>query len=194
MTFRAGALACTDAARHYACLRGDGDPMLRAKRVSVEDLLIRTKEFSRMPFQYPLEATTEPFKRKKTNESAFWKKMRRGGLEDYAGTLHAQVLGTEEKYLELLTKNARRTEEMFVQIENVVREQCEAAHLRARQKKGNFGQKMYIDVEDRLEKLAGEHPGKVGRQPFEVLKGMAGLLTENCTIWWSEKFNLEDEQ
>lgn len=40
--------------------------------------------------------------------------------------------------------------------------------------------------------MATDNPSMVHGQPYECLVGMAGLLTEECTVWWSERFDLED--
>lgn len=193
MAVRAAALASQDPARHYACLNGHNDPQLDGKRISLEQFILKSKEYSRHPFRYLLSSTTRPLERDPQKEGHFDKKLRRGGLLDYIPTLRAQLLATEQELLAQVAADPKKAEQMVVQIEGVVRDQCEQAHLRARQNRKPFGEIMLIDVQNRLEKLATEEPARVCGQPTEILAGMAGLLTENCTLWWSEKFNLEEE-
>ena len=53
---------------------------------------------------------------------------------------------------------------------------------------------MLIDMYDRLKAIARDDPLKVDRQPYEVLVGVAGLLTSDCKVWWSDEFQMEDDQ
>ena len=72
--------------------------------------------------------------------------------------------------------------------------ECAEASLRVGSQGNPLGPTMLIDVQDRLARIAREAPAKVNYQPYEVLVGVAGLLTDACHVWWSEKFELEDTQ
>lgn len=50
---------------------------------------------------------------------------------------------------------------------------------------------MLDDVFRRLKKKA-ENPSMVYNEPYETLIGIAGLLTGECMVWWSEQFDIED--
>jgi len=192
MALRADSRASQDPARHYACLNGKEDPQLRAKRITVETFILTTKEYATAPFRYLTTSTSKPLERDPKKERHFDKKLKRGGLEDIIDTFRAKMLGAEQRFLEMVAQDPKLAEEKIVQIERVVQDECEQAQLRARQGRELFGECMLIRVQDRLEQLAKEDPAKVHGQPAEVLNGMAGLLTENCTVWWSEKFDLEE--
>jgi len=105
--------------------------------------------------------------------------------------LRNQLLSAEAIFLDLATRGPEGQAHL-TQLENVVKAECDAAHLRAAQGPKPFGQRMLIDVQDRLSTVAKEQSSKVGRQPYEALMGMAGILTEGCPVWWSEKFDLEE--
>jgi hypothetical protein len=51
---------------------------------------------------------------------------------------------------------------------------------------------MLRKVQQRLEKTADEEPDLVFSQSYDCLVGMAGLLTEACTVWWSPQFDLKE--
>ncbi len=51
---------------------------------------------------------------------------------------------------------------------------------------------MLRHVLQKLEKVAEEQPALVCDQPYDCLVGMAGLLTEACKVWWSERFDLKE--
>jgi len=53
-----------------------------------------------------------------------------------------------------------------------------------------FGPLMLIDVQDRLKRIAETQPARVHRQSYDLLVGVAGLLTSECKVWWSEPFEL----
>ncbi len=42
-------------------------------------------------------------------------------------------------------------------------------------------------------RLLCEHYG-LAEEDAEELVGVAGLLTKECKVWWSDKFDLEKEQ
>jgi hypothetical protein len=78
------------------------------------------------------------------------------------------------------------------QIENIVLAECNEAQLRQATTGQPYGQKMMIDVQDRLKGLAKNEASRVHDVPYEILMGMSGLLTEECTVWWSDKFDVNN--
>ena len=193
MVDRASSLSSQDSARHLARHAGDGqpDPQLTAKRITVEDFILRSRELTNPAFRYLPSLTTSPLEQTSKALKRFNQKLRQGGLDDYAHSLRNHTLSAEAAFLDLATRGPEGQAEL-AQIENVVKAECDAAHLRAAQGAKPFGQRMLIEVQDRLHRVAKEEPHKVGKQPYEALIGMAGILTESCPVWWSEKFDLED--
>lgn len=191
---RASSLSSQDSSRHLARHAGDGlpDPQLTAKCITVEDFILRSRELTNPAFRYLPSLTTSPLEQTSKDLKRFNQKLNWGGLNDYAHSLRNQTLSAEAAFLDLATRGPEGQAEL-TQIENVVKAECDAAHLRAAQGAKPFGQRMLIDVQDRLHRVAKEESHKVGRQPYEALIGMAGILTESCPVWWSEKFNLEDQ-
>jgi len=191
---RASSLASQDSARHLPGRRPNdaSDPQLVAKKITVEDFILRSRELATPCFRYLPSLTTNPLAQTNKELKRFNQKLDRGGLEDYSHSLRNQLLSAEEIFLDLATRGPEGQAEL-AQIENVVKAECDAAHLRAAQGSKPFGQRMLIDVQDRLAALAKNEPGKVGKQPYEALMGMSGILTESCLVWWSEKFNLEEQ-
>lgn len=194
MVDRASSLSSQDSSRHLALHAGDGqsDPQLSAKRITVEDFILRSRELANPSFRYLPSLTTSPLAQTNRDLKRFNQKLNRGELDDYAHSLRNQTLSAEAAFLDLATRGPAGQAEL-VQIENVVKAECDAAHLRAAQGAKPFGQRMLIDVQDRLHRVAKEESNKVGKQPYEALIGMAGILTESCQVWWSEKFNLEEQ-
>jgi len=194
MVDSASSLSSQDSSRHLARTAGDGqaDPQLLNKRITVEDFILRSRELATPAFRYLPSLTTSPLAQTNRDLKRFKLKLSRGGLDDYADSLRNQTLSAEALFLDLVTRGSEGEAEL-AQIENVVKAECDAAHLRAAQSGKPFGQKMLIDVQDRLQRVAKEESNKVSKQPYEALIGMAGILTESCPVWWSEKFDLEEQ-
>jgi hypothetical protein len=72
----------------------------------------------------------------------------------------------------------------------VVRDACIAAQENSQQPERLYAGKMLSDLRQKLEyqsiRLATETP----ECRHEHLLGMAGILTEDCTVWWSPEFEL----
>lgn len=194
MVESAASLSSQDPSRHYPrdAAEGQIDPQLLAKRITVDAFNLRSRELASTTFRYLPTLTEKPLANTSKDLIRFKSKLRRGGLDDYADSLRNQLLSAEAVFLDLATRGPDGQADL-TQIENVVRVECDAAHLRAVQGKSPFGQRMLIDVQDRLRNLAKEESAKVVRQPYEALMGMAGILTEACHVWWSERFNLEEQ-
>ena len=192
MVAAASSLSAQDAARHlpYTGQDGEADPQLSFKRITVEDFVLKSRDLARPGFRYLPSLTSQPLTKVDKDGRRFELKLNRGGLNSYAYSLRSQLLSSEAIFLELSTRGAEAQAEL-VQIENVVKTECDAARLRASQGNGPYGQRMLIDVQDRLSSLAKSDPSKVGFQPYEALLGMAGILTESCLVWWSEEFDLD---
>lgn len=107
--------------------------------------------------------------------------------------MRRQALTAEAALLEVASRTADGKQTVS-QVENVVLLECADASLRIDPRAHPLGPPMLIDVQDRLKRIAKETPSKVNYQPYEVLVGMAGMLTEACKVWWSEKFELEGDQ
>ena len=104
--------------------------------------------------------------------------------------MRRRTLTSEYRLLELSHSNPEKFHNTLNQIECVVQAECDESLLVASAKSKSFGQDMLIEVQKRLKNIAEEHPNKVEFESYEFLIGVVGLLTEQCTVWWSEKFDL----
>jgi hypothetical protein len=120
----------------------------------------------------------------------FRAKLSRGGLEEQAEILRRQTLSAHAALIERADRDENGLA-LVTQVENIVLAECKEAQLRQATTGEPYGQKMLIDVQDRLKGVAKNEPARVHGQPYEVLIGMAGLLTEECTVWWSDKFDVD---
>ena len=192
---RAADVQCSDPMRHCVGVTSsdEDDPVLLGKRILPEDIVLTVREACDLGVQYPQELATLNLKSGDVFRSVLKQKMERGGLCAQFEAMRRKALTAETALLEVAMRTAEGKQKIS-QVENVVLSECAEARLRVGSQGKQLGTKMLINVQDRLARIAREAPAKVNYQPYEVLVGVAGLLTEACQVWWSDKFNLEDTQ
>lgn len=85
------------------------------------------------------------------------------------------------------TKNPTETLEQLDQIRTIVKNQAIESKSRSKLKGSPYGVIMLHDIEDRLEKIVEKRHHDVYQTPYEILKGMVGILTNECKIAFSEE-------
>ena len=188
----ASKLSSTAPERHYACLtpKGEDNPQLLAKRVSVEQFVSRCEETTRPVFRYIPDLRSSDAARNDPGTRRFFAKLKRGGLDDQADSLRARKISAEAVLLELATRPEGEKE--LHHITSLVKAECDDASILSSDVKPHFGPAMYKLVLTNLDSIAEKQPSLVSNQSKEVLMGIAGLLTEECRVWWSEKFDPDD--
>jgi hypothetical protein len=192
---RAADVQCSDPMRHCIGINSsdEDDPVLLGKRILAEDIILTIREACNLGVQYPEELATLKLNPGEATRSVLKKKMERGGLWAQFEAMRRKALTAEYALLEVASRSADGKQKNS-QVENVVLSECAEASLRVGAETNPLGPPMLINVQDRLERIAKEDPSKVNYQPYEVLVGVAGLLTDDCQVWWSEKFELEEDQ
>lgn len=190
---RAADVQCSDPMRHCVGITAanEDDPFILGKRVLAEDVILAIRDACDLCVQYPEELATLKLNGSDTGHNVLRKKMERGGLCAQFEAMRRKALTAESALLDVASRPTDGKQKLS-QLENVVLSECAEAILRLDHQVNPFGPSMLIDVQDRLKRIAGETPSKVHHQPYEVLVGVAGLLTEACQVWWSEKFELEE--
>jgi hypothetical protein len=186
--YRASSLQVTDPLRHLHPVidRTLADPVLVAKRLDVaaviESSLTSMPTFTRFvgPPRLAL-GSTRP-------EHVLQEKLGRGGLTDQVGYMKERELAAEYHLLEDAARRPHLYPDLLRQVEELVLGECSEAHLRARQHSEPYGETMLIDVQDRLRRVAEQRAHSVGGHDYECLIGIAGLLTSECRVWWSARF------
>jgi hypothetical protein len=175
----------------YLDVNNPNHSKLLAKKITSDVISECMESYHDIPFSYSPGLSELSLDAKEDKYSTLAKKMIRGGLVNQLQTMKRRTLSTENRLLELSHSNPESFSRILNQLECVVQAECDEAHLDTSLKFAEFGGYMLNDVYKRLKKIATEEPGKVENQSYECLTGMAGLLTEDCKIWWSEKFDLE---
>lgn len=193
MLAQAASIVSSDPSRHWLDRVIDGklDPFLLSKRLTRENLILVIRDLREPSFNYLPSLATLELGAADGKMDTLKKKLVKGGLADRYETFRRRSLSAEQVLLDFATR-PNEDDKKCSQIENVVLAECDEAHFRASQKTSPFGPAMLIDVQDRLRHVAEANPAKVFKQPYDLLIGVAGLLTSECKVWWSEQFSLEE--
>lgn len=188
---QASSLTTDNPSVHYVALNGGHhkDPLLRAKRVSLEDAILTVREV-RGTFSYLSTLASLQLGTATEKLDTLQQKMVRGGLALHYETMRRRTLSAEQALLDLATRPDDGSQ-ICSQLENVVLGECNDAMLRESQNPEPFGDKMLIKVQDRLKRIVNDQPTRVHHQDVDILIGIAGLLTTDCKVWWSKRFELE---
>lgn len=83
-----------------------------------------------------------------------------------------------------------RAQEYYEHLRVVVREECLAAQQNSQQASTLYGSGMLSDLRKRLQQRSTVQGAATPECSQEHLLGMAGILTEDCKVWWSTQFEL----
>lgn len=188
---RAASLYVPDPDRHLAGPpSGTTDnPTIRAKRIVCADVVLVPPAKPREGFRYQGPPTIS-LGRPRTKR-VLEQKLERGGLADLVDYMKAREQATEYHFLEEQAKDPRAASEQLRQVEEAVHGECLEAFIAAKAPASPFGQAMFNDVTTRLRALETQRKDLLGGEPYEVLMGTAALLTSDCRVWWSERFQLD---
>jgi hypothetical protein len=113
-------------------------------------------------------------------------------LAEYVGLVKQRAESAERHMLEMHAESPDAFESKLNQITSAVEGECAEARLDASSiVNGPYGAVMLRDVHNRLRALAKERPEMVCGEEYELLAGVAGLLTGDCKVWFSEIFDVE---
>lgn len=194
LVYRASSLANEDPARHWCCIHGDDylNPALQAKKITVARFSELIKQRYGVPFRYLPGSGYLELGRAADNTIRLYQKMVHGGVAGSFETMRHRALSAEYHLLELAQRIPDRFSNALNQLVSVVQGECDEAQLAAALQEKTYGPHMLVDVHQRLKIVAEHRPDMVEHQPYECLVGIAGLLSGECTVWWSEQFELED--
>lgn len=195
VVYQASSLKVEDPSRHWLCIgeSAQGDPYLQSKKITIESIKTLIKEATARPFSFvPI---TIPFKLGGGDGklSVLDKKMLKGGLSEYATTMRRRTLSAEQHLIEQSHLDPAGISNALSQLTSYVQSVCDDARLTASANPAPYGAQMFRYVHTHLQKAAEQHPEMVFNQPYDLLVGVAGLLTEECSVWWSERFDLKEQ-
>lgn len=166
------------------------NPHISAKRISVDLVFTTIQSMADPPFRF-YDAPTIALGTGKGNLWILRKKMEKGELHNQILTMERRSLSAEQKLIEYAVRKPTEIEAYLTQLEGVVQGECDEAYHHASMSEKPIGPQMLADVYKRLREIAEQKCDLVLRQPYELLIGIAGLLTGECKVWWSEPFEIE---
>lgn len=191
---RAASLHVTDPERHVrGFFTGENeDPVIAAKRIVCADVTFAPPTTPPKTFAYQGRPSLVLGGTRRTG--VLEQKLVAGGLDDAVGYMTAREVAAEFSLLEEQARDPARAERQLLQIEEAVHGECLEAHFAAARDDASFGSVMLTDVNMRLRKLETDRRDLLGGQPYEVLVGVAAMLTRECRVWWSKRFPIQEDQ
>ncbi len=191
--YKASSLFVEDQTKYLLNIEEKNNPVLLAKRVPIEVVFQSTILSKELIFRYQPVDITIKLKDSVGTIDVLEKKFIHGNLADQLQTMKRRKISSESRLLELSAADPEKFEAILAQLESIVQAECDEAKLEANvESDKSFGPQMFKNLLVRLKAIASEEPQKIYNERYEMLVGIAALLTENCSIWWSEKFNLLD--
>lgn len=190
---RAASLQVTDPVRHIRSLfdRDIEDPVIAAKRITCADVVFAPPVTRVKQPQYQ-GATT--LLRGPRRGGVLEQKLEAGGLQGAISYMTARERAAEYALLEEQARDPANAEQNLLQVEEAVHGECIEAYFSAEKPDEAFGAVMLSDVNARLRRLETDRRTLLGGQPYEVLVGVAAMLTRACRVWWSKRFVVREEQ
>lgn len=188
---RAASLYVVDPDRYLAkvCSGTNDDPVFTAKRIVIADvhLIPPSKAVDVFRYQGPPTISLGQPRPKRILEQ----KLARGGVGDLIDYMKSREQAAEYHFLEEQAKDPVSAARQLRQVEEAVHGECLEAYMVRRTVEAPFGQAMFNDVSTRLRSLESQRRELLGGAPYELLMGTAALLTDDCRVWWSERFQLD---
>lgn len=195
LVYRASSLGVEDPLRHLYSDNQSIDPIVLSKRVSVEDVKDCINKNTEYLFRYLPESSNLGIGSVK--QGILEEKLLQGGLSNHVQHLKKVAITAEQNLMELAIRDPENAESILAQLEGVVQGECLEAEIDVRTSRVNanelYGERMLNQVFKRLRSVAKDESKKVCNQPYENLLGVAGLLTEQCSVWWSDRFQLKSK-
>ena len=193
--YGASSLLIEDPRQHLPHAAGQANPRLLAKRVAVSVVAECVGRSSGMVFRYQTGDVTLVIGNSGSQRDILRQKFVQAGLAEHMAVMERRTLDTEARLMALAHAGPDTFDDLLKQLEGVVQAECSEAQLIAQTSSQTaliapYGPAMLVGVFQRLKAIAENTPRKVSNEPYECLVGIAGLLTEQCTVWWSDKFNL----
>jgi hypothetical protein len=192
LIFRASSIAVTDPARfleNVAAANGSNAELLR-KRITPEEARVALSRWKAPTFRFAPAPNAMKLPAAPGEHGVLEKKMNRGGLEKFVVPMQRRTLSAEEFLLEMSHRNPEETNTLLNQLDGVIVSDCSDAQLAASEKPEPYGEAMLRLLHKRLRERAEKNPESVGGLDYDCLVGVAGMLTNECKVWWSEQFDL----
>jgi len=90
----------------------------------------------------------------------------------------------------LMKYSFTNADERYKHLKTIVRTACQEVYTEKKVDAEFFGEKMLIEVRQRIKEIYGKEKDILFGVQYEQLSGFVGILTEECTVWWSQEFDI----
>lgn len=192
--YYASSLKIDDPSKHWTPINSQYElsPIIRAKCIEIDEALRTVAEKTAPPFRYSI--IQHPMLKLgdgRSNLSKMKIKMFKGGLVYQIETMERRSLSAEQRLIEETIRNSESIDNKLNHLASVVQAECDEAYHHASLSGKQIGPQMLDDVYRRLKEKGNSE--EVFKEPYETLVGIAGLLTGECKVWWSEPFDIEEQ-
>ncbi|MFP1133155.1 dsDNA nuclease domain-containing protein [Asticcacaulis sp. W401b] len=188
---RAASLFVVDPDRHLAKIpSGTTDnPVIAAKRIVIADVALAPMSTASDTFRYqgPPTISLGQLRPKRILEQ----KLERGEVGDLIDYMKAREQAAEYHFLEEQAKDSAWAARQLRQVEEAVHGECLESYMAHQTPGAPFGRAMFNDLSTRLRSLETQRRDLLGGAPYELLMGTAALLTHDCRVWWSDRFQVD---
>jgi hypothetical protein len=201
LTSRAAAHQCEPLLLDYRALLGDVEmesarAVIEGKRIDA-DRLRSLLEQERQPAALLRPVAPAAIRGLAAGSRVLELKAARGGFtSDNIDLLRDQKYAAESLFIGWLSKydaNRALALERYNHLLMLVRNECQEAYDAAQATAPGGGPRMLESVRRRLRERHAAGRDELFGCTYEHLLGVAGILTEECAVWWSEHFPIEEE-
>lgn len=192
--FNASSVAIDDPSKHWCCVLGNDfiNPRLRAKRLLAKDTVQDALAGRTLVFRFAPSSAALKLGYGRRDAEILAKKLLKGGLINQLDSMQSRTLSAEQHLLALVAQDPDDASKVINQLKELVQGTCTDAEAIASANPEPWGAEMYRRVVTRLQNISDNQPSLVHHQPHECLMGVAGLLTEECKVWWSPEFDVKE--
>jgi hypothetical protein len=137
-----------------------------------------------------LQSNILPKKLEDTTMPKMTLKMSLGGVDAlHIDAMKELAIGTDAYFAEryhLKEAGASNAAAAVQSIRAIVRNQAVEARSSVLTSENRFGPQMLHELEVRLQRMVLEQPERIDDVPYEALKGLIGILTDECLIYFTE--------
>lgn len=182
--WRASSLSIEAPNVHYAVLSaGVTAPHILAKRRDAEDITRVLADFSAFPFRFR-SSSLLTLEEQRSDAHVLARKFVAAGLVNHIDSMKIRAVSAERTLLEQIAIDPVRAQERLDQLSALVKTTCDDVLLEYEDSECPYGRPMLRTVRSRLEALSTT-------ENLNMLLGVAGLLTEECLLWWGPRFDLQ---
>jgi hypothetical protein len=201
MCFNAASLANNSSTAHHHILYPNPENrkekmIIAEKKITLDSLLKVIDKLSSDEPYFLRSSNFIPLDKIPMGTKVMERKMAVAGLScETIINMRDNKLSVEHGLIEFSRKFGRRKrDKTHEHLTAIVSNECQAAYDLTYSSDKLFGKEMLHKIRERLETRYNADKSKFFGFEYEHLLGIVSLLTEQCKVWWSDKFPIDQEE